>query len=281
MNQAELNPGTATLIGGPIATMGVAGWIRTPMEKFRTMGSRGRPARKNLRSFRGRGKKFPFSLMAVLASLLFVAGMASATTVITPGWQNPGRSPSNPFDYSNINITSNSPTATNSSIQDMFGASLSTLEAPGRTIFSDTPGVVSTSQVSFTTDAPVALAGFSLFLYEDTGSLNRSATNFELIANGNVISNVALAGVGQSYSMKFGSDWIEVSGSFSPIIATSFQAIFTNNNGNANGIRVMKFTGLGSTVSESLDPTPEPSSIQLVMLTGLVFAAFCRRRIKH
>lgn len=280
MNQAELNPGTATLIGGPIATMGVAGWIRTPMEKFRTMGSRGRPARKNLRSFRGRGKKFPFSL-AVLASLLFVAGMASATTVITPGWQNPGRSPSNPFDYSNINITSNSPTATNSSIQDMFGASLSTLEAPGRTIFSDTPGVVSTSQVSFTTDAPVALAGFSLFLYEDTGSLNRSATNFELIANGNVISNVALAGVGQSYSMKFGSDWIEVSGSFSPIIATSFQAIFTNNNGNANGIRVMKFTGLGSTVSESLDPTPEPSSIQLVMLTGLVFAAFCRRRIKH
>jgi len=210
--------------------------------------------------------------------------MASATTVITPGVGDPGRSASNPFDYSNINITSNSPTySSGSNIQDIFGGSFSTLEAPGRTIFADTAMQVTNYQVSFTTDAPVTLSGFSLFLGEDGGSLMRSATNFELIANGTVISNVALASVGQSYAMKFGSDSIEVSGSFSPITATSFQAIFTSNNGYYNGIRVLQFDGLGSFASGSgsFDPTPEPSSIQLAMLTGLVFAAFCRRRIEH
>jgi len=280
MNQTELDPGTTTLIGGTIATIGVEGWRGTPMEKFRTMGGLGRPAMKNLRSFRRREKKFPFPLTAAGVSLLLLAGMASASTVITPAGSPPAN-PWNPFYYTNITITSNSPTYNaQSNIKDMFGGTFSTLEAPGRVIFADQPGQV-TYDVFFTTNSPATLNGYSLFLTEDAGSLNRSATNFELLANGNVISNVALASKGSSYAVSFGSDSIDVSASFAPVTATTFEAIFTSNIGVNNGVRVLGFQAATSLAGGSLDPTPEPSSIQLAMLTGLVFAAFCRRRIQH
>ncbi len=280
MNQTELDPGTATLIGGTIATIGVAGWMRTPMEKFRTMGGLGRPAMKNLRSFRRREKKFPFPLTAAGVSLLLLASMASAATVITPAGSPPAN-PWNPFYYNKIAITSNSPTYNaQSNMNDMFGGMFSTLEAPGRVIFADQPGQV-TYDVFFTTDSPATLNGYSLFLTEDAGSLERSATNFELLANGNVISNVALASKGSSYAVSFGSDSIDVSASFAPVTATTFEAIFTSNIGVNNGVRVLGFQAATSLAGGSLDPTPEPSSIQLAMLTGLVFAGFCRRRIKH
>ena len=270
---------------GAIATAGLSDHIDTRTEKLRTAyslrhGQIAGPQPGTLGSFaKQMGKISTFLITAVLPSL-FLAATASASSVITPGVGDPGRNPSNPFDYSNITITSNSATYNaGSNIQDIFGGSFSTLEAPGRTIFSDMPGAVTTYQVSFTTNAPVALGGFSLVLSEDGGSLNRSATNFELTANGNVISNVALASVGQSYAMKFGSDSIEVSDSFSPVTATSFQAIFTSNSGYFNGIRVLQFTGQGA--SSSLDPAAEPSTISLALLAGLVFAAFFRRRIER
>jgi len=281
MNQTELDPGMPTLIEGTIATIGVAGWMRTPMEKFRTMGGLGRPAMKNLRSFRRREKKFPFPLTAAGVSLLLLAGMASASTVITPAGSPPAN-PWNPFYYTNITITSNSPTYNaQSNVKDMFGGTFSTLEAPGRVIFGDQARQQVTYDVFFTTNSPATLNGYSLFLSEDAGSLNRSATNFELLANGNVISNVALASKGSSYAVSFGSDSIDVSASFAPVTATTFEAIFTSNIGVNNGVRVLGFQAATSSGGASLDPTPEPSSIQLAMLTGLVFAAFCRRRIQH
>jgi len=219
-----------------------------------------------------------FLTTAVLL-LFFLAPTASASSVIQPSG-DPGRTPSNVFDYSNITITSNSATYNaQSDIRDIFGGSFSTLEAPGRTIFADHPGQLTTYDIKFTTNSLVSLAGYSLFLEEDgPGSLNRSATNFQFLANGHLVSNVAIAGSGSSYSVKFGSDAISVSDSFAVISATTFEAIFTSNIGYGNGIRVLGFQGVvGSPGVQS--GNPEPSTISLALLAGLAFAAFYRRRI--
>jgi hypothetical protein len=62
----------------------------------------------------------------------------------------------------------------------------STLEGPGHTIFADgNPG--GTYQITFTAKAPTTISGYSLYLGEDGISLNRSATNFQLIADGKSI----------------------------------------------------------------------------------------------
>ena len=130
----------------------------------------------------------------------------------------------------------------------------------------------------FTTHSPISLAGYSLFLGEDGGSLNRSATNFQLLANGHVVSNVALAGAGQNYSVRFGSDSISVSDSFAPISATTFEAIFTSNIGFNNGIRILGFQGFtGSLGAQSSNP--EPSTISLALLAGVAFVVFFRRQV--
>jgi len=145
------------------------------------------------------------------------------------------------------------------------------MEQPGRTIFADNANVVTNYQVSFTTNSAATITGYTLYLREDgPNSINRSATNFELIANGQVISNVALATLGQDYFVKFGSsDIIKVTDSFAPVTATSFQAIFTSNNSAFNGVRVYELDA---------QAVPEPSTIRLGLLGGLVLVAFIRRR---
>ena len=218
-----------------------------------------------------------FLTTAVLLMFLLVPA-ASASAVITPGG-DPGRTPSNMFDYSNVTVGSNSATYNSqSNILDVFGGSFSTLEAPGRTIFADYAGAYVTYVINFTTNSPVSLNGYSLYLAEDVGSLNRSATDFVLVANGQVISNVALATVGSSYAVKFGSDSSKVSDSFAPISATTFQAVFYSNTGFNDGVRVMGFQGFGS-IQGGVSTNPEPATISLALLAGVAFAAFYRRRM--
>lgn len=277
MRQTDLNTGR-------VATVGVTGWMGARREKFRNVYGSGNPQAAGSwqpgtvsRFEKQKEKVLIFLTTAFLLS--FLASTAMASPVITPSG-DPGRTPSNPFDYSNLTVTQNSATySSGSDIRDVFGGSFSTLEAPGRTIFADHPGQVTTYDIFFTTNSAVSLAGYSLFLEEDgPGSLNRSATNFELLANGNVVSNVALAGTGSNYAMRFGSDAISVSDTFSPVTATTFEAIFTSNIGFANGIRVLGFQAeVGS--QSGLTPNPEPSTISLALLAGLAFAAFYRRRI--
>jgi len=269
MSHTDLNPGR-------IATIGVTGRMGSQTKKFR--GKTAVPGQVgSWSSLEKQKEKVLIFLTTAVLLLFFLASAASASTVITPAGSPPAN-PWNPFYYTNITITSNSPTYNaQSNIKDMFGGTFSTLEAPGRVIFADQPGQV-TYDVFFTTNSPATLNGYSLFLTEDAGSLNRSATNFELLANGNVISNVALASKGSSYAVSFGSDAIDVSASFAPVTATTFEAIFTSNIGFNNGIRILGFqaaTGSAGQVSGN----PEPSTISLALLAGLVFAALYRRRM--
>ena len=271
MSHTNLNP-------GHLAIVGVTGLTEAQTEKFRSKtmvpGQIG-----SLSRFEKQKEKVLIFLTTVLLSFFLVSTVSASPVVTASG--DPGRTPSNPFDYSNLTVTSNSPTYNaQSDIRDIFGGSFSTLEAPGRTIFADHPGQLTTYDVFFTTNAPVTLAGYSVFLGEDgTGSVNRSATNFELLANGNVVSNVALAASGSSYLVKFGSDAIKVSDTFAPITATTFEAIFTSNIGFNNGIRVLGFQGEGGSATGLQGTSPEPSSISLALLAGLALAAFYRRRI--
>jgi hypothetical protein len=270
MSHTDLNP-------GQFATIEVMGWMGDQAEKFQ--GKTAVPRRiGSLSRFEKQKEKVLIFLTTVLLSLFLVSAAWGSPVVTASG--DPGRTPSNPFDYSNLTVTSNSPTYNaQSDIRDIFGGSFSTLEAPGRTIFADHPGQQTSYDVFFTTNAPVTLAGYSVFLNEDgPGSLNRSATNFELLANGNVVSNVALAAAGSSYAVRFGSDAIQVSDTFAPITATTFEAIFTSNIGFNNGIRVLGFQAVTGSVGQ-VTGNPEPSTISLALLAGLAFAAFYRRRI--
>jgi hypothetical protein len=261
-----------------LAIVGVTDWLNVQVGNFRgktmILGHTG-----SLSGFEKQKEKVLFFLTTTVVLLFFLVSTASASSVITPSG-GPGSNPSNPFYYSNITVTSNSPTYNSqSNILDMFGGSFSTLEAPGRVIFQDRPGQLTTYDVFFTTHSPVSLTGYSLYLAEDgANSLNRAATNFELLANGNVISNVAITGTGQNYAVKFGADSIQVSDSFAPVSTTTFEAIFTSNIGFNNGIRVLGFQGIGGS-SGAATGNPEPSTISLALLAGLAFAAFYRRRI--
>jgi hypothetical protein len=217
----------------------------------------------------------------LIASLL--VGVASASSVITaPG--DPGRSASNPFDYTAINIVSNSPTYNSGSdIRDIFGGAFSTLEGAGHTIFAD-GNSGGTYQITFTAKAPTTISGYSLYLAEDGTSLNRSATNFQLKADGNIISNVGIMPAGQNYNSVYGSGLIKVADSFSSVTATTFQAIFTANVGWNSGIRVYELDAQGGLASGSAGTTgiPEPSTIYLALIAGLVLAASrFRGRVHH
>jgi hypothetical protein len=215
----------------------------------------------------------------VVASIL-LSGIASASSVITPSG-DPGRAAGNPFDYANITILSSSATYNSASdVRDIFGGSFSTLEGPGHTIFADTPGVVTTYQITFKTASPMTISSYALYLGEDGTSLNRSATNFQLKADGNIISNVALAPSGQSYSSAFGSGFIKVTDSFGPITGSTFQALFTANTGNFNGIRVFELDAFGGVAAQQSSGVPEPSSIRMALLGGLMLLSLFRRRVQ-
>ena len=269
MSHTNFNQSTPILSEGAIATTGVTGW----MQRFRStcgLGYDETGACPQSKSSSLSGKQTG-KIAFFLTTIVFMAGTAAASAVIAPYPGDPGASPSNPFDYTNINITSNSTTySAASDIRDIFGGTFSTMEQPGRTIFADNANVVTNYQVSFTTSAAATITGYSLYLREDgPNSINRSATNFELFANGQMISNVALATLGQDYFVKFGSDIIKVTDSFAPVTATSFQAIFTSNNSAFNGVRVYELDA---------QAVPEPSTIRLGLLGGLVLVAFIRRR---
>jgi hypothetical protein len=102
-----------------------------------------------------------------------------------------------------------------------------------------------------------------------------------LKADGNTISNVALAPAGQSYSSAFGSGFIKVTDSFGPITGTTFQALFTANTGYFNGIRVFELDAFGGAANvQPVNGVPEPSSIRLGLLGGLILMSFFRRRVQ-
>jgi PEP-CTERM motif len=275
MSQTNFNQDTPVLSESAAATTGVTSWVGIQMKRLRTMcglgydETGGRPQSKSSsRSGKQTGKIAFFWI-----TIVFLAGTASASTVFIPGVHDPGRpNASNPFDYTNITITSNSATFAGSDVRDIFGGTFSTMEAPGRTVFADNPNVVTAYQVSFTTSAPVSISGFSLFLKEDSTATDlRSATDFQLKANGNLITDAVIGSPGQSYFVNFGSDFLEVSATFAPVTASSFQAIFTSNNSAFNGIRVYELDAQAVAV-------PEPTTIRLALLSGLVLVAFVRRR---
>jgi hypothetical protein len=257
------------------ANVGVTGCLDAQTEKVQGKAVNPRQPASLSRIEKQKEKVLIFLPTILLSSLL--VSTAWASTVITPAGTPPAN-PWNPFYYTNITITSNSPTYNaQSNIKDMFGGTFSTLEAPGRVIFGDQPGQV-TYDVFFTTNSPATLNGYSLFLTEDAGTLNRSATNFELLANGNVISNVALASKGSSYAVSFGSDSIDVSASFAPVTATTFEAIFTSNIGFNNGVRILGFQAATQSGGQ-VTGNPEPSTISLALLAILAFTALYRRRM--
>jgi hypothetical protein len=211
-----------------------------------------------------------------LTSLVLLANIASASPIITPALSQknindfppnfaqdfPGAIPGNLFDISNgVQITSNSPVFGGGDIRDMFGGKFGTTPPDiGDVRFADR-GSGQIDTVFFTTPSPVKLAGYNLWLLES--GLNRSVVKFELLANNVVISTANILSVGANYFDTYGSELIQVSDTFAtPVTASSFEAIFYDNNGQFPGARVQELDGF---------TVPEPGSLA-ILVSGLLCA---------
>jgi hypothetical protein len=166
---------------------------------------------------------------------------------------DPGNTPGDRFDISTgVVVTSNTPVFSGSDVRDMLGGAFSTEKPPaGRfdTRFADR-GAGQVDTVFFSTPSPVTVAGYHLWLLasnEDIGVNNRDVTSFQLLVNGTAVSTVSIIPLGGSFLAAYGSEFIEVSDTFpTPITASSFEAIFTANNGQFPGPRVVELDGFGT-----------------------------------
>jgi hypothetical protein len=153
----------------------------------------------------------------------------------------------------------------------MFGGTFTTLAGEtGRTLFSDTPGMVTDYSVTFTTDSPITLTGYNLYLAEDPATPgNRSVTEFRLLEGSTTVSDVTLLNLGETYAGQYGSFKLELSDSFAPVTGSTFTAIFISNDLAANGPRI-----------EELDATTVPEPATLPMVLGALGALVWRRTVR-
>lgn len=197
------------------------------------------------------------SLAIGLLGVLLVSNFGSGATIVASG--EAGRAPGNPFDYANLSVNSNTSLIGGDSPLDAFGAALSSVET-GHTIFDQAGTSGTPNTIFFTTNSPVTISGYSLYLSEDgPNGLNRETTSFVLLADkgsGLVpISTVSNIGNGTTYFTTYGGDTVTVSDSFAPVLASKFELEFT---GNGSGERI-----------DQINAVPEPATVGLIAFGAL------------
>jgi len=210
------------------------------------------------------------ALRLLLPALILTAASVSAATIaaVSPT----AGSTTDLFNGANIDVST---ALISSNARDMFGVSTSTPE-PGDTIFADTGAGVDQS-VTFSFGGPnITIGGYELYLFYDVWPLapnnNRSATRFRLFQGATLLSDVSILGTGASYEGVYGGSFIKVSDTFANVTAGQFTAVFTTNNGNNPGVRVIELDALNGTA------TPEPTTMALLGLGSLALIAARRRK---
>ncbi|MBV8896343.1 MAG: hypothetical protein JO051_07520 [Acidobacteriaceae bacterium] len=218
-------------------------------------------------------------------------GLAQAASITTyTGFPQPILNSANDaFYYTTVNINYGTSTSirntcqtagctTNNQYQNLFGnTEQSEVSAPPAytVIFSTDNSPGSANDVFFANTGSVTLSGYNLVLAEDTNG-SRSATQFELFANGTLISNVSILSAGSTYSATYGNHEIQVSDSFAPVTATSWEAVFVNNSDSSfTGVRAVDLQGLAAAAAS---PAPEPTPLALTA-PFLLAAMVVRKRL--
>jgi hypothetical protein len=204
----------------------------------------------------------------VAAAAMLVAAPAAAAIVITAG-ATPG---STTDAFNGATIVDSSPLFPGSDARDALGGTFGTVE-PGNAIFADDGG---TLFFTFNTGAPVTIAGFNLFLADDsnTGSADRGLINISLSGSTDGLNFVLLdsAALQSNFQANYGSSNITVSSTFAPATFRFFRFDAT------------EATGLGGRILEldAVTPVPEPATWAMMLLGfGAVGYSMRRRKIGY
>jgi hypothetical protein len=160
-------------------------------------------------------------------------------------------------------------------VRDLFGGSFGTYGYEQNDVIFDNGQPAGTvNAVDVTLSAPVSLTNFNLFLEDDGTSGNRSATEFKLFADGQLVDDVPILNTfgNESYTSAFGSNYIDISDTMAGLPLTSdytLEFIQNQDAGGSSGVRALEFEASGAS------SVPEPTSIAGVLLSGV---ALCARR---
>jgi hypothetical protein len=164
-------------------------------------------------------------------------------------------------------------------VRDLFGGSLGTFGwEQNDVIFNNGQYAGTANAVGVTLGKSTSLTSFHLFLEDDGTNGNRSASEFELFAGGQLVDDVQILDTygDQSYTSVYGSNYIEISDTLSGMPNTSnYMLEFIQNqqaSGNS-GVRALEFEASNTPTS-----VPEPASIAEVLFSATTLCGRRKRR---
>ena len=161
-------------------------------------------------------------------------------------------------------------------VRDLFGGSFGTFGwEQNDVIFNNGQPAGTANTVTAKLGSPTSLTSFHLFLEDDGTNGNRSASEFELFAGGQLVDDVQILDTygDQSYTSVYGSNYIEISDTLNGVPAESnytLEFIQNQQESGTSGVRALEFEA--SNIPTSV---PEPTGISVVVCAG---AALCARR---
>jgi hypothetical protein len=160
--------------------------------------------------------------------------------------------------------------------RDLFGGSFGTYGyEQNDVIFNNGQSAGTVNAVDVTLAVPVSLTSFNLMLEDDGTSGNRSASEFKLFADGQLVDDVPILSTfgNESYTSVYGNNYIDISDTLAGLPATSdytLELIQNQGAGGSSGVRALEFEGSGGNSS-----VPEPASMAGVVISSI---ALCARR---
>jgi hypothetical protein len=237
-------------------------------------------------TFTSKHRLAPRRLAAGIAAAAAMLCAATARAVIimpTSAANIPVSAPASIFDASHAGNTYTLAPATHFitsqyDVRDLFGGSFGNGAEPNDVLFQDNQPIGTIDTVDVALAAPVSLTTFNLFLEDDGSNGDRSASAFELFANGQMIDDVPiLDNTGtQSYTSVYGSNYIEISDSFSSLPASANYTLELVQNQNAygsSGVRALEFEATANAPSA----VPEPAAISGSLVGAMVMSRRRRR----
>jgi hypothetical protein len=161
-------------------------------------------------------------------------------------------------------------------VRDLFGGSFGTYGwEQNDVIFNNGQPAGTVNAVGVTLGSPTSLTSFNLYLEDDGTNGNRSASEFELFAGGQLVDDVQILDTygDESYTSVYGSNYIEISDTLSGLPDTSnyvLEFIQNQQESGTSGVRALEFEASNTPTS-----VPEPTVLSVLAFGG---AALCVRR---
>jgi hypothetical protein len=161
-------------------------------------------------------------------------------------------------------------------VRDFFDGSFGTYGwEQNDVIFNNGQPAGTVNAVAVTLGAPTSLTSFNLYLEDDGTNGNRSASEFELFAGGQLVDDVQILDTygDESYTSVYGSNYVEISDTLSGLPDTSnYELEFIQNQqeSGTSGVRALEFEASNTPTS-----VPEPTAMSALVCASV---ALCARR---